>query len=182
MLAGALGGAVAASSFAGTTTYTYDVHSRLTVVSSQNGADQAVTTYTLDSAGNRQALAVTLFDSTSPNPPTNPTATAMGYDTIRLSWTTSLDANGGPVGRGLAAAGAGTGVDVALAAGYVSAGEVGFFEIAASGETASAVLNTSYLVGLGYGAPTGGAIAALRTPMLTSCDIVEVQNYLATHE
>jgi len=96
MLAGALFGcAVAVSSYAGTTDYTYDVHGRLKVVTSLN--HQATTTYTLDNAGNRQAVVVTLVDTTPPNPPTNPTATAMGFDTIRVSWTTSQDVGGGPV-------------------------------------------------------------------------------------
>jgi len=73
------------------------VHGRLKVGTSVNGNDQTITTYTLDNAGNRQAVGVVLIDTTPPNPPTNPTATAMGFDTIRLSWTTSQDVGGGPV-------------------------------------------------------------------------------------
>ena len=47
------------SSYAGTTTYTYDVHGRLITVAAPSGADQSITTNTYDNAGNRQAVVVT---------------------------------------------------------------------------------------------------------------------------
>ncbi len=90
--------AAALSSYAGTTTYTYDVHGRLTTISSPNGAlDQSVTTNSYDNAGNRLSVIVTAVEATPPNPPTNLTATALSFDQIRLNWTTSLDVGGGPV-------------------------------------------------------------------------------------
>ena len=90
--------AAALSSYAGTTTYTYDVHGRLTTVATPNGAlDQSITTNAYDNAGNRQSVVVTAVEATPPNPPTNLTATALAFDRIRLNWTTSLDVGGGPV-------------------------------------------------------------------------------------
>jgi hypothetical protein len=90
--------AAALSSYAGTTTYTYDVHGRLTTISSPNGAlDQSVTTNSYDNAGNRLSVVVTAVEATPPNPPTNLTATALSFDSIRFNWTTSLDVGGGPV-------------------------------------------------------------------------------------
>lgn len=89
---------VALSSYAGTTTYTYDVHGRLTTIATPNGAlDQSITTNSYDNAGNRQSVVVTSVEATPPNPPTNLTAAAQALDLIRLSWTTSLDVGGGPV-------------------------------------------------------------------------------------
>ena len=98
MLAGALFVcAVALSSYAGTTTYTYDVHGRLTTVATPNALDQSITTNSYDNAGNRLSVVVTSVEATPPNPPTNLTATAQAFDVIRLNWTTSLDVGGGPV-------------------------------------------------------------------------------------
>jgi chitodextrinase len=88
---------LALPSRADTTTYVYDVHGRLTTVRSPNGIDQTVTTYTLDNAGNREAVAITVADITPPNTPTGLTATAQAFDRIRLNWTPSLDVGGGPV-------------------------------------------------------------------------------------
>jgi hypothetical protein len=89
--------AVALSSYAGTTSYVYDVHGRLTTVVTPNGIDQSVTTNSYDNAGNRQSVVVTFADITAPNPPTNLTASALAFDLIRLNWTPSLDVGGGPV-------------------------------------------------------------------------------------
>jgi chitodextrinase len=91
------GCAVGLLAYAGTTTYTYDVHGRLRVVVSPNGTDQSVTSVTLDNSGNRTAVVVSFVDTTPPNPPTGLTATALAFDRIRLNWTTSLDVGGGPV-------------------------------------------------------------------------------------
>jgi chitodextrinase len=82
---------------ADTTTYVYDVHGRLTTVKSPNGLNQTVTSHTLDNTGNRETVAVTVVDVTPPNTPTGLTATAQAFDRIRLNWTPSLDAGGGPV-------------------------------------------------------------------------------------
>lgn len=78
---------------AGTTTYDYDVHGRLKDVFSPNGTDQTSVVYTYDAAGNR----VLVKTSTPPHAPATLAATAISYDTIRLSWTASLDAGGGAV-------------------------------------------------------------------------------------
>ncbi len=93
----ATGGALALASYAGTTSYTYDVHGRVKTVTTPNGSDQSVTTYTYDNTGNRSTVATTLSDTTAPNPPTNPTATALAFNQISLNWTTSQDVGGGPV-------------------------------------------------------------------------------------
>lgn len=98
MLAGALFlCAVALSSYAGTTSYVYDVHGRLTTVVTPNGTDQSITTNSYDHAGNRQSVVISFADITPPNPPTNLTASALAFDLIRLNWTPSLDVGGGPV-------------------------------------------------------------------------------------
>ena len=89
--------AVALTSYAGTTSYTYDVHGRLVTLATPNGSEQSITTNSYDNAGNRQSVVVTSAETTPPNPPTNLTATAQAMDLIRLSWTPSLDVGGGPV-------------------------------------------------------------------------------------
>jgi chitodextrinase len=94
---GVLGGVFVMVADAATTTYTYDVHGRLTVVALPSGTDQSVTTYTLDNAGNRTSVAVALVDTTPPNAPTALTATALASDKIRLNWTASQDVGGGAV-------------------------------------------------------------------------------------
>jgi chitodextrinase len=89
--------AVALSSYAGTTSYVYDVHGRFTTVTTPNGSDQSITTNSYDNAGNRESVVIISAETTPPNPPTNLTATAQAFDRIRLNWTTSLDVGGGPV-------------------------------------------------------------------------------------
>jgi len=96
--AGTVGGVLAFASYAGTTTYTYDVHGRLTSVTAPSGGlDKTVTTYSYDNTGNRQQVVVQFQDHTPPNPPTALTATAQSYSWIQLNWTTSHDVGGGPV-------------------------------------------------------------------------------------
>jgi YD repeat-containing protein len=89
--------AVALTSYAGTTSYTYDVHGRLVAIAVPNGSQQSITTNSYDNAGNRQSVVVIVSETTPPNTPTNLTATAQALDLIRLNWTTSLDVGGGPV-------------------------------------------------------------------------------------
>lgn len=89
--------AVALTSYAGTTSYTYDVHGRLVTLATPNGSEQSITTNSYDNAGNRESVVVTSAETTPPNAPTNLTATALAMDSIRLNWTPSLDVGGGPV-------------------------------------------------------------------------------------
>jgi YD repeat-containing protein len=55
--------AVALSSYAGTTTYTYDVHGRLITIATPNGTDQSITTNSYDNAGNRHSVVVTAVEA-----------------------------------------------------------------------------------------------------------------------
>ena len=93
----AVGCVLAAPSSAGTTTYEYDVHGRIKTVTTPVGTDQNLTQYSFDASGNRQSVVSTFSDLTPPNPPTGLTAVAQASDRIRLNWTTSVDAGGGPV-------------------------------------------------------------------------------------
>jgi YD repeat-containing protein len=81
---------------AGTTTYVYDVHGRLKTVTSPNGSDQTIANQTYDNASNRVSSAHFL-GSTPPTTPMGVSAVALASDQIRVSWTPSLDAGGGPV-------------------------------------------------------------------------------------
>jgi hypothetical protein len=92
-----LSSAIVLPSFAGTTTYVYDVHGRIRTVTSPNGIDQTITSYSYDDAGNRESVEINVVDVTPPNPPTHLTASALTSDRIRLNWTTSSDVGGGPV-------------------------------------------------------------------------------------
>jgi YD repeat-containing protein len=94
ILVGVLAVALTTASQAGTSTYTYDAHGRLTSVSTPNGSVQTVTTYTYDNAGNRTAVTVR---TRPPNPPGGVVATAQAYNWIRLTWNSSVDASGAPV-------------------------------------------------------------------------------------
>jgi YD repeat-containing protein len=87
--------AIALTSYAGTTSYSYDVHGRLVTIAAPNGSAHSITMNSYDNAGNRQSVVVTGSETTPPNPPTNLTATAQAVDLIRLNWTTSLDVGGG---------------------------------------------------------------------------------------
>jgi YD repeat-containing protein len=93
----ALGCVAGLTSSADTTTYTYDVHGRLKVVRAPTGPDRTSTTHVYDAAGNRESVVVAFEDITPPNPPTGLSAAAQAFDLVRLTWTTSLDAGGGPV-------------------------------------------------------------------------------------
>jgi YD repeat-containing protein len=96
--AGAFASLLALTSYAGTTTYTYDVHGRLTSVTAPSGSlDKTVTNYSYDNTGNRQQIVVSFQDHTPPNPPTGLSATAQSYSWIQLNWTASHDVGGGPV-------------------------------------------------------------------------------------
>jgi YD repeat-containing protein len=92
-----LGCVVSFSSHGGTTTYTYDVHGRLTAVTTPSGTDQSNETITYDNADNRTSLTDAYQDKTPPSQPTSLTATAQAYNWISLNWATSVDGGGGSV-------------------------------------------------------------------------------------
>ena len=83
--------------FAGATSYTYDVHGRLTTVIAPNGNDQSSTVYSFDNADNRTGITTTYVDRTPPNAPTGLVASPASSSSISLTWNATTDVGGGAI-------------------------------------------------------------------------------------
>ena len=90
-------GLMSAGAVGDSTFYTYDALGRLVAVTAPNGVDSSTISYSYDAAGNRNSVQAIIDDVTPPNPPTNPSATALSNGKIRVNWTTSQDVGGGPI-------------------------------------------------------------------------------------
>ena len=76
-------GLMSAGAVGDSTFYTYDALGRLVAVTAPKGVDNSTISYSYDAAGNRNSVQAIIDDVTPPNPPTNPSATALSNDKFR---------------------------------------------------------------------------------------------------